>query len=104
MGPQKRDDPMTFEPKDIQKLAHLARMGVSEKDQAIFAEDLNSIINWVSILQSAPTDTLEPLTHPHDGATPLREDVASEPAGSQRLFANAAQHEDNLFLVPQVIQ
>lgn len=95
---------MTFEQKDIQKLAHLARMGVSEDDKAVFAQDLNSIINWVSILQSAPTEALEPLTHPHDGATPLREDRASEPAGSEILFANAAQHEDNLFLVPQVIQ
>lgn len=95
---------MTFKPKDIQKLAHLARIGVSAKDQAVFADDLNSIINWVSILQSAPTEALEPLTHPHDGATPLREDTIETQSESQILFANAAQHDDGFFLVPQVIQ
>lgn len=94
---------MTIKKKDIRKLAHLARLGVDKQELAGYATDINRIVEWVSILQAAPTDGLKPLTNPHEMATPLRTDEITESSDQYDLFQNAAQHQDNFFLVPQVI-
>ena len=94
---------MTISPDDIQKLAHLARIGIDDSEPNVFAKDVNRIIEWVSILQAAPTQDLEPLTHPHEASSPLRKDeITSE--DTEKLFENAPHHQDRFFLVPQVIQ
>lgn len=99
------ENPSKIKAEDIQKLAHLARLGVQDDELGLFAKDMNRLIDWVSILQSAPTEHLEPLTHPHDNAAShLREDMLTEKPGSDALFNNAKQHQDQFFLVPQVIQ
>ena len=99
--PQKT--PQSIGAHDIRKLAHLARLGTDAHELDLFARDMTRLVEWVSILQAAPTEGLEPLTHPHDEATFLREDIITEQNASNSLFKNAPQHQDGFFLVPQVI-
>ncbi len=94
---------MTISQDDIQRLAHLARIGIDDSELNVFSKDMSRIIEWVSILQAAPTQGLEPLTHPHDSNAPLRADEIKQEE-TESLFQNAAHHEDRFFLVPQVIQ
>ena len=94
---------MTISQDDIERLAHLARIGVEDSELGVFSKDMNRIIEWVGILKAAPTQDLEPLTHPHDSSAPLRQDEFKQ-EDTDKLSENAANHEDRFFLVPQVIQ
>lgn len=105
--------PQSIKTDDIKKLAQLARLGIDNQELDLFARDMTRLVEWVSILQAAPTEGLEPLTHPHDEATFLRDDLitedmvaeksATEESAKSPLFQNAPQHQDGFFLVPQVI-
>jgi len=94
---------MKLKAKDIERLAHLARLGVSETEQAQFAKDVSRIVDWVGILQAAPTQGIAPLAHPNETSTPLRLDTIEQQQSAEQLLANGPAVEDNLFLVPQVL-
>ena len=65
---------MNLEPQDLEKLARLARLTITEKDQQEVLPALNSVLNWVGDLAKAPTAGIDPMAHPHDLALRLRED------------------------------
>lgn len=67
---------MNLEPKDLEKLARLARLAMSDTDRQEVLPALTSVVNWVGELASAPTEGVAPMAHPHDLTLRLREDVA----------------------------
>jgi len=93
---------MSLTPKDIKALARLARLGVDKSELELFANDVNRIVDWVSILKAAPTQGLAPLATPNEEPCTLRPDVV-ETSSSERRFNNAQRYQDGFFLVPQVI-
>lgn len=88
---------------DIHSIAHLARLGITREEAQDLTQDLNRIIDWVGLLQAAPTQNVKPIAHPHDESAPLREDSITEQHETEILMANAPHEHDNFFLVPRVL-
>ena len=95
---------MTISREDIEKVAVLARIQVTEEQIACLETDLGNILNLVNQLQSADTKSVEPLAHPLDAVQRLRPDVVSEPNQRDEFQALAPATEDGLYLVPRVIE
>ena len=95
---------MSLNSTDIQKLARLARLSLSEKREAELLPALNSVIQWVGELDAAPTQGVAPMAHPHDLCLRLREDQAETLPSRQSLMQNAPQQSEGLFLVPRVVE
>tara|TARA_R110002167_G_scaffold17840_6_gene67760 strand:+ start:959 stop:1246 length:288 start_codon:yes stop_codon:yes gene_type:complete len=95
---------MSIGPEDIKKIAHLARLQVTETEADKLCHDIGNILKLVDQLQSANTDNIEPMANPLDATQVLRADVITEANKREALQKISPLVEDGLFLVPKVIE
>lgn len=95
---------MSLSHDDVEKIAHLARLAISEEDIPDYASDLSNILSLVEQMDAVDTDAVSPMAHPLDMVQRLRADVVTEVDQREQLQQNAPSVEDGLFLVPQVIE
>ena len=95
---------MKLTPDDLKRIAHLARIAVSDADVARLQTELSGIFGLIDALQAVDTKGIEPLSHPldvvADMAQRLREDRVTESDQRAANMANAPAEENGLFLVP----
>jgi len=88
----------------VQQIATLARLKLSDDEYAESVEKLSRIVDFVDQLSQADTSGVVPMAHPLDVAQRLRPDVVTEPNERDRYQENAAAVADGLYLVPKVIE
>lgn len=89
---------------DINKIAHLARLGLSDDEKTRYTDSLNNILGLIDELQAVNTAGIEPLAHSLDVTQPLRPDVVSEQNQREAYQKIAPATQDGLYLVPKVIE
>ena len=90
---------------DVEKIAHLARLSITEQEMPVYVTSLSSIVNFVDELSRAQTGEVEPMAHPLDGQHQrLRPDVVSESDHHDKYQANAPAVQAGLYVVPRVIE
>lgn len=89
---------------EVRKIAHLARIEISDQDVASYAHDLSSILDLVEQMSSVDTTDVLPMAHPQDTNLRFREDEVTETSKRDELLAVAPQTEAGLYLVPKVIE
>ena len=89
---------------DINKIAHLARLGLSDDEKTRYTESLNNILGLIDELQAVNTTGIEPLAHALEVTQPLRLDVVSEQNQRDAYQQIAPATQDGLYLVPKVIE
>jgi aspartyl-tRNA(Asn)/glutamyl-tRNA(Gln) amidotransferase subunit C len=89
---------------DVRRIAHLARIEVTDAETAAVHAQLNGIIGLVEQLKAANTRGIEPMSHARDVGLRLREDTVTEADQHQAFQAIAPQVEADLYLVPKVIE
>jgi aspartyl-tRNA(Asn)/glutamyl-tRNA(Gln) amidotransferase subunit C len=93
---------------DIDRLAHLARLGLKPDERALMCSQLNGFFEIIEKIRSVDTTWVKPLAHPLDlmdtMALRLRDDVASEPNQREANQRSAPAVESGLYLVPKVIE
>ena len=94
---------MAVDRSDIEKLADLARIEVTENTVDEVASSISDILTLVDQLQAVDTTGVAPMAHPLDAVQRLRADQVTEENQRDALQANAPATEDGLFLVPKVI-
>lgn len=88
---------------DIEKIAHLARLDITDGDTQAFAQELSLIFNLAEHLLTVNTHNILPLAHPLSMTQRLREDVVTESNLRDKFQIIAPLTEDGLYLVPKVI-
>lgn len=89
---------------DIEKVANLARIGITEDNIAATTDSINSVLGLIDQLQAADTTDISPMAHPLDVHQRLRADEVSETNQREAFQAIAPATENGLFLVPKVIE
>lgn len=88
----------------VRRIAHLARIEVSDAEARATQAQLNDIFGLIEKMQAVNTDEVEPMAHAQDLVARLREDIVTE-SDQHRLFQSAAPRvEQGLYLVPKVIE
>jgi len=95
---------MSLERKDVEKIAHLARLAVTEAQADALVKDLTGILDLVDQMDAADTAGVEPMAHPLHMAQRLRLDEVTETDNRKAFQAIAPSVENGLFLVPKVIE
>ena len=95
---------MALERSDVEKIAHLARLGLNDADIPRTTEDLNSILGLIDQMQAVDTTGIEPLAHPLEASQRLRADVVTESNHREAYQSIAPAVENGLYLVPKVIE
>jgi aspartyl-tRNA(Asn)/glutamyl-tRNA(Gln) amidotransferase subunit C len=89
---------------DIQHLANLAQLALSEREISVVGRDLQRIMAMVDQMQTIDTSMVEPLAHPLDARQRLRPDQITETVERDLYQQGAPATADGLYLVPRVVE
>ncbi len=89
---------------DVEKIAKLSRLSLSDAEKVQNLQQLNDIFALVEKMQSVDTTGIEPMAHPHEVALRLREDAVTETDHAAEYQAVAPEVRNRLYIVPQVIE
>ena len=89
---------------DVRRIAHLARIEISDAQAAATLTQLNDIFAMIEKRQAVDTTGIAPRSHPHGGHQRLRPDEVTVGDERSANLANAPAQADGLFLVPRVIE
>jgi aspartyl-tRNA(Asn)/glutamyl-tRNA(Gln) amidotransferase subunit C len=95
---------MSLSTADVEKVARLARLAMSEPEIQAAQSQLSNIFGLIAEMQAVDTSGIEPMSHSQDLSQRLREDVVTETNQREAFQAIAPQTEAGLYLVPQVIE
>ncbi len=93
--------PITRE--EVRHIALLARLPLSEEEEAAFTAQLDHILDAFADLARLDTTAVPPTTQT-DLATPFRDDVVSTTPDADAWLANAPAREGRHFKVPKIIE
>ncbi len=89
----------------VEGIAHLARLEITEAQMPVYVDSLSRIIDLVEQLATADTAGVEPMAHPlADQVQRLRADEVTESDRHDRYQRNASAVAAGLYLVPKVIE
>ena len=90
---------------DVEHVALLARIALTDDERARMKKDLSAVLDYVRTLDALGLDAEAPLSHVHDRFAPPREDVPQPAACLDRatVLAGAPESDRAPFLVPPVV-
>ncbi len=95
---------MSLTAADVKKIAHLARLNMSDTDLPLYTTQLSNILNFVEQMNQADTTGIDAVAHSLDFSQRLRPDAVTEPDQRAAFQAIAPRVEAGLYLVPKVIE
>ena len=93
---------MSISKEAVEYTAKLARLGLSEEEKTLYAKQLNDILGYVDVINSADTKDISPFASTH-ALTPMRQDKAIQFEGVKKIIDCAPVKEDNMFRVPKIM-
>ena len=96
---------MSLTRQDVEKIAHLARLSITEQEMPVYVTSLSSIVNFVDELSRADTSGVQPMAHPLDGQHQrMRADEVTDSDLHEKYQQNAPAVAAGLYVVPRVIE
>lgn len=89
---------------EVQHVAQLARLAVTDDEADRLAVQLSSLLEYVEKLGELALDGVEPTAHVHEIVNAMRDDVAVPSLPREEALSNAPAVESGCFRVPKVIE
>ena len=87
----------------VEKVAKLARLDLSEAEVGEFSDQLNAVIEYVEKMNELDTEGVEPLAHCLPVHNVFRDDEIKPSLGTDAVLKNAPQRDDGFFKVPKIL-
>lgn len=100
----KEGNNVSIQTKDVEHVAKLARLHLTEAERDMFTEQLNAILKYADKLNELNTDAIAPTTHVLHLSNVMREDEVKDSLPQEKVFRNAPDEEDGQFKVPAVLE
>ncbi len=88
----------------VQHVATLARLSLSDDEVATFTGQMGDILAYVEKLNELNTDGIVPTSHAVPMENAFRDDVVRPSIGVENALANAPDRVEGFFRVPKVIE
>ena len=95
---------MSLSTEEVKKISLLARLAISDEEAQQYSDSLSEIFDLVEQMNAVDTSGIEPMAHPQDISQRLREDVVTAVDEREKFQSIAPAIENNLYLVPKVIE
>ena len=95
---------MKISPQEVEYVAHLARLEITDKEKETFTAQLNDILLYIDKLNELDTKGVEPMSHAIAVTNAFREDKILDSIGTEQTLANAPDARGEFFRVPKVIE
>jgi len=89
---------------DVEHIAKLARLKLTEEEKSRFQKELGKIIEYFDQLKKLNTEGVPPNTHVVPLENVLREDKITPSLPVDEALANAPDRKGNYFRVPKVVE
>jgi len=94
---------MAITRQDVEKVALLGRLSLSDAELATMSEQLASIVGYVDHLAQVDTGGVEPMAHAVEQLNVFRDDVVDMSLTREDALSNAPHHDSRGYLVPAVL-
>ncbi len=94
---------MTLSREDVTKIAHLARLALTDEEMAHYQGQLSAVLDYAARLNELDLTGVPPATHAAGRRNVLREDVIAPSLASDDALFNAAAAADGQFLIQSVL-
>jgi len=91
-----------IEIKDVEHVAKLARLELSEEEKVRFCAQLGDILKYVEQMNEVDTTGVEPMSSALDFCNVMREDIVKYDNTREELMQNAPEREGDFFKVPKI--
>jgi aspartyl-tRNA(Asn)/glutamyl-tRNA(Gln) amidotransferase subunit C len=95
---------MNITKQEVEKVAKLARLELTESEKAAFTKQLSQILTHVETLKQYDTTGVEPTATVLGQVNVFRPDDARPSLPVERAVANAPESSDGFFVVPKIIE
>lgn len=95
---------MKITAKDVDHVALLSRLELTEEEAGRFTGQLNSILDYVEVLNSVDTSQVEPTAHVLPVKNVMRPDEVRPSLDRKLALSNAPEQEDGYFIVPKIVE
>ncbi|MEN6410989.1 MAG: Asp-tRNA(Asn)/Glu-tRNA(Gln) amidotransferase subunit GatC [Anaerolineaceae bacterium] len=95
---------MTLTLKEVEHIAQLARLELSDEEKARYCDQLSAILDYAARLQTLDTADIPPTSSVLPARSVLREDVPGSSLPVDEVLRNAPSAEENQFRVPPVLE
>lgn len=89
--------------KDVDHVALLGRLKLSEQEREMYTRQLNDILEHFQFLQRLDTENVQPTAHVLPLKNVFREDWAGQHISRKDALANCPDPEENYFKVPKIV-
>ena len=90
-------------PKDVEHVALLARLELTEEEKELYAEQLAKILEYAAILNELDTSEVPPLAHVLPLKNVFREDRVGTHLDPEAVLSHAPDREERFFRVPRIV-
>jgi aspartyl-tRNA(Asn)/glutamyl-tRNA(Gln) amidotransferase subunit C len=94
---------MKLEKKQIEHVAHLARLSLSSEELEKLTIQIDNILSYVQKLDELDTQGVATTTHAFSVCNAFRDDVVQVSLSQGEALMNAPQQSDQMFQVPKII-
>lgn len=95
---------MALERKDVEHVARLARLELSEEELSLYTRQLGDILKYIEKLDEADTAGVEPLAHAAAAGNVFREDAVGPSLPPEKALEQAPDADGRFFRVPRIIE
>jgi aspartyl-tRNA(Asn)/glutamyl-tRNA(Gln) amidotransferase subunit C len=88
---------------DVEHVAHLARLGLTDEELTRLEGQLNHILDQYEILEELPTDDIPPTAQTIELENILRDDVVRPSLPVDAVLANAPARQGDFIVVPAIL-
>lgn len=88
--------------KDVEHVAKLARLDLSEEEKEKFTKQLGDVLKYVEQMNEVDTTGVKPMAHAFDFVNVMREDEVHYEQSKAELMQNAPEDENGFFKVPKI--
>jgi len=94
---------MSLTREEVKKVANLARLEISPEEEANFAVQLSSILDYFAQIEELNTDDVQPMTRAIEVVNITREDKQVTNSERENILNSAPEREDDFFRVPKIM-
>ena len=95
---------MKLNRKDVEHVALLSRLELSEKELDKFTGQLDAILEYIDVLNQVDTSAVEPMAHVLEIRNVMRADQVQPSLPREAALQNAPDAEDGFFKVPKIVE
>ncbi|KAF1086667.1 Aspartyl/glutamyl-tRNA(Asn/Gln) amidotransferase subunit C [Sporotomaculum syntrophicum] len=94
---------MKITEQNVEQVALFSRLELTEEDKAVYTESLNTILDYLDMLDKLDTNNIEPAAHVLSFKNVFREDKLQSSLAKELVLVNAPEEEAGCFKVPRIV-